>query len=596
MNSKHTFIWFVVAVVLLGFIFGWRFIERPAPPESRQVLPGLHPSAVTSIQIVPNNAPEISAERTNGGWMLTQPVIYPAQSAAIGGLLDALQKLDAAIRITPEELRQNRDANSAYGFATPQMSLVIQSGDDRHEILVGNKTAPGDQVFLRVVGLDGVFVTDVGWLKFIPQSATDWRDATFVHDGTGCDSITLTNGVKIIQLARNPSNHLWEMVRPFPARANGDYITKALQQLQTARVSQFVTDNSNADLTAFGLQPPDMDLWLGNGTNNVTGIYFGKTSTNDASQVYAKREGWNAIVTTSKQPVSPWYGTINDFRDPYLFELTAPVAEIEMMISATNHYILQRQGNGWKIPGESFPVGADSVEFLIRVLANLRVSDFVKDAVTPANLAAYGLKNPSREIVLRSVAGDTNAVIARLLFGNIDKNEIYVRRTDEDFIYAISLEDFNRLPSRENWEFRERSIWNFSETNVTQITVRQKGKTLKILHNGINQWTPAAGSQGIINPPALEEVTHDLGSLYAYAWIARGVSNPAKVGLDPNNLSITVTLKDGQELTVDFGTQLSGDTTLAAVTLGGEKWVFVFPPAFYQLVLSYLSAPVANVP
>jgi hypothetical protein len=34
--------------------------------------------------------------------------------------------------------------------------------------LVGNKTSPGDQVFLRVVGMDGAFVADADWLKFIP--------------------------------------------------------------------------------------------------------------------------------------------------------------------------------------------------------------------------------------------------------------------------------------------------------------------------------------------------------------------------------------------------------------------------------------------
>jgi hypothetical protein len=45
---------------------------------------------------------------------------------------------------------------------------------------------------------------------------------------------------------------------------------------------------------------------------------------------------------------------------------------------------------------------------------------------------------------------------------------------------------------------------------------------------------------------------------------------------------------------VDFG--LSGSqTALAAVTLDGERWAFVFPPTLYQFVLSYLSIP-ANVP
>jgi hypothetical protein len=590
MNSKHTLTWFVIAVALGAFIFFYVYFQRLAAPESLEILPGLRPLAVTSVQVFPNNAPEISVERTNNTWFLTQPVIYPAQKTAVDELMGAVQKLKAALRISPAELSQTHNANSQYGFDTPQISLAIQSGDTRREILIGNKTAPGDQVFLRVVGEEGVFVTDIGWLKYIPKSANDWRDSALVSPANSCDSITLTNGAKIIELHANPVNHLWQMTRPLLARANSDYIAGAVQALRTATVSQFVSDNSNADLTAFGLQPASLDLWLGSASNVVAAIHIGKNSTNDATQVFARRDGWNTVVTTPKQPLSPWFGTVNDFRDPYLIELTAPVAEVEMLGPGTNHYSLQRLAtNAWQIAGEKFPVDPASVQSFIQWLANMHVSEFVKDVVTPADLPAYGVADPTRQIILRSAVGDTNAVIAQLLFGAARTNEVFVRRADENFIYGITPEDFSRLPEGPPWQFRDRSIWNFSENDITQITVRQKGKILQMVHNGINQWSLAAGSQGVINPPAIEEVAHDLGTMAAVAWWARGVGNPADYGLKPNNLSITVTLKNGQAYTVDFGMPLSAQTSLAVVTIDGERWVFIFPPALYQLIMSYLA-------
>jgi Domain of unknown function (DUF4340) len=596
MNSKHTLAWFVVAVALFAFIFVYEYFQHLAVPESLEILPDLRPLAVTSVQVFPNNAPEISVERTNDTWFLTQPVIYPAQKTAVDGLLDSVQKLKAAMRISSAEAGQSHNANAEYGFDTPQISLVIQSGDDRREILVGHKTAPGDQVFLRVVGEEGVFVADVGWLKYIPQSADDWRDSDLISPANNCDSITLTNGAKIIELHANPASHLWQMTRPLVARANSDYIASALQELRSARATQFVSDNPNADLTAFGLQPASLDLWLSSASNVVAAIHLGKDSTNDATQVFARREGWNTIVTTPKQPLSSWFGTVNDFRDPYLLELTAPVAEIEMLGPGTNHYALQQLAtNAWQIAGEKFPVDAASVQSFIQWLANMRVSEFVKDVVTPAELPAFGLAPPARQIILRSAIGDTNAVIAQLLFGSVHTNEVFVRRADENFIYAITPEDFTRLPEGPPWQFRDRSIWNFSENDIAQITVRQHGKTLQMVRNGPNQWSLAAGSQGVINPPAIEEVAHDLGTMAAVAWWARGVDNPADYGLKPDNLSITVTLKNSQSDTVDFGAPLSGQTSLAAVTLDGERWVFIFPPALYQLIMSYLAIP-AGVP
>ena len=121
------------------------------------------------------------------------------------------------------------------------------------------------------------------------------------------------------------------MIRPLQARADTDHITDALQRLAAAHVTQFITDDPKADLAAFGLQPADLDLWLGRGTNLMAAVHVGKSPTNDATQVYAQSaNGWNTVVTTAREPLAPWRGAVNDFRDTRLFELTAPVAEIEV--------------------------------------------------------------------------------------------------------------------------------------------------------------------------------------------------------------------------------------------------------------------------
>ncbi len=584
----------VLALALFAFIVGYHLFVGSKIVEPAEILSGLRPLAVTAVQVSPRNSAEISAVNTNGNWFLTQPVAYPAQSSAIELLLTALQKLKPAQTLTASEIGQNHDANSQMGFNSPSASLVIQSGDERDEIVVGNKTAPGDQVYVRVIGRDGVFVTDTDWLKFIPQSANDWRNTDLAGDTAGCDSIVLTNGTKIIELHRDPTNHLWQMVRPlFPARANGDYISAALQKLQTARISQFVTDNPNVDLSSFGLQPASLDLWLSHGSNVLTAIHVGKASTIDSTQVFARREGWSAVVTTPVLPLSPWMGAPNDFRDPYLFELTTPVAEIEMTGPGTNHFVLRQGASGWTIPGETFPVDADSVQMFIQMLAGLRVSEFVKDVATPADFPQYGLATPSRQIVLRSAVGDTNAVIAQLLFGASRTNGVFVRRSDENAVYAINPEDFASLPSGHAWQFRERSIWNFSEGDVAKITVHQNGKTFEVIHNGPNKWSLAPGSQGVIVPQEIEYIAHDLGELQvgsAAAWWARGLPDPARYGFKPGNLSLTVTLRNGKTFTVDFAPQ-SGVTALAAVTLDGERWAFIFPPDIYQLIVTFLSVP-----
>jgi len=89
---------------------------------------------------------------------------------------------------------------------------------------------------------------------------------------------------------------------------------------------------------------------------------------------------------------------------------------------------------------------------------------------------------------------------------------------------------------------------------------------------------------------------HRLSELTLPAGSPQTQTNAAPFGFKPDNLQITVELKNGTKNTVDFGAEVpAAKTALAAVTLEGERWVFVLPPALYQFVLSYLTIP-TNVP
>jgi hypothetical protein len=592
MNSKTTSIWFVIAAALLAFIFIFEHYLRPVVAGPAPLLPNLRPAAVTGVQVFPAGALEISAVRTNGGWVLARPVSYPAQTAAIEALLDALQKLVPA-KISAAELREQKNSEAEFGFDHPQATLILAAGDQSRQLKVGSRTAPGDQVYLQVPGVDGVFVADAGWLNLIPRAAGEWRDTALVNAGqNGFDWIVLSNNTKgvAIELRRDPTNHFWRMIRPLPARADADRITDALQRLEAASVTRFITDDPKTDPAAFGLQPADLDLWLGRGTNLVTAVHVGKGPADDPTLIYAKREGWNTVVTTAGGPLAPWRGAVNDFRDSRLFELTAPVAEIE--VRGANNFILRQHGsNDWQIVGEKFPADADSVQLFIKALAGLRVAAFVSDVPTKSDLPAYGLATPQREIILRSKAGDTNAVIAELDFGAAQTNGVFVQRPDENFIYAVMPRDFSRLPEAA-WEFRDRRIWDFKVDDVAQITIHQGGRTRQIVHNGPGKWSLVIGSQGLIEGKYIEQTAQMFHQLFAAVWVSHNDTGP-DLGFGTNNLQITFELKSGAKDTVDFGGESPQlQTALAGVTLDGERWAFLFPPALYQLVLSYFTIPV----
>jgi Domain of unknown function (DUF4340) len=598
MNSKTTGFWFVIAAALGVAILAVRHVVHPPAGPDSTVLPQLRAADVTKVRILYTNAPEICAVRTNGQWFLTQPLYYPGQSVAIESLLDAIQKLVPSPRITAAEMREHKNVEADFGFVNPPLSLVIEAGDQPWQLAVGYKTAPGDQVYLHVVGIDGASVVNAQWLDFVPRSPDQWRDTSLINVGrNNFDWIVLTNGPKIVELRRNPTNGLWRMLRPLQARADAERIADSLQRLQTARVLQFVTDDPKADLTAYGLQPADTDLWLSGQSNLVTALHIGKSPADDSTLVYARREGWNTVFKVAKDALSPWRMAVNDFRDPYLLGFTPPVAEVEVTGPSTNNnFIVRQQGsNDWTIVGEKFAADTESVQRFIKDLAGLRTSEFVKDVVTAPDLPAYGLDDPSRKIILRSTAGDTNSVIVQLNFGTNQDNKIFVRRSDEDFIYAVTVADFHQRLPEAGWQLRDRHIWNFSPADVAQITIHQHGKTRQIVRSSSGKWSLAPGSTGVIAGANVEQTVERLSQLTAAAWAGRNESAP-EWGFAPDNLQVTIELKDGKKFTVDFGLEIRQlQTALAAVTLDGERWTFEFPPVAYQFVLSYLMIP-ANVP
>jgi len=590
MNPKNTWVWIAVAAGLFVLVLFQQRHARELDSGPVMVLPNLKPAAVTSIQIRPGARTNIRAERTNGVWQLTEPLVYPAQAASIENLLMRLQRLTPAPYIAARELRNRAKVDQEYGFVAPQASIIIEQPDYPVHLLVGARTAPGDQVFLQVVGAGGVYVVSADFLKYIPRSADDWRDTTLIDlKGVVFDRLSVTNGAKIFELRRDATNEPWGMVYPLQARAYNARTEESLQLLQSVTICQFLPGDPRADLEAFGFQPPDLELAFGLGTNTVARLQFGRSLTNDTRLVYARRLGVHGIVTVPKDLLAPWYGRVNDFRDPSLVTLTGPVAEID--VRGMDSFSLQQQTNGsWRVMPQGFRADAGLVKDLLARLSALQVVEFTKDVIIAPDLPEYGLASPVRQYILKSPTanaggGATNTLMVEVDFGTNQADKTFARRADENFVYAVKRADFERLPSA-SFQMRDRRIWNISTNDVVRATIRQQGKARQIVRNGPYDW---ALTPGIDNVLAVEDTVSGLCQLTAVAWVGRGAADRIRYGFNDNSHQITLELRNGEKATVEFNGAAPSGVAYGSVTLDGEPWVFECPAWLYRYVQSHLS-------
>lgn len=595
MNSKSTWVWLTIAAVLFATVFAVDKYGRKKPPEMVALLPDFKAAAVTSVQFTPAGPQEIRVERTNRSWQLVRPISYPAQATSVEMLLHALERLAPAVTISAAEVRQRTNADAAFGF-DKRTTLTLYSGAQSRQLVIGNQTAPGDQIYVQVVGTEGVFVVDARLLQLLPGKVDDWRDTGLVDLRTiTFDHLVVSNATTLLHLKQENTNALWRLTYPLTARADNFRLMDALQKLHGTRVAGFVTDDPRSDTESFGFQNPELELTLAQGTNTITALQFGKSPTNDSTLVYARRAGFPTIVTIERQLLELWLAPLEKFRDPYLVSRQRGVDEIE--IQGTENFILQRTAtNAWKFADSDLPVDAGFVgQFLVTLVAAPIVR--FNDSITEADLPKYGLTTPARQIKLRGKAanGGTNELIAELALGEVNVKDgiAFVRRADENPVYSIEIADYARL-AMASWKLRDRKIWRFAETNVVRVTAQRAGRTIDVRRSGLNSWAFAAGSQGILNGAAVEETVHRFGELDALAWIGQGETDREKFGFGPDKLTVTFELKNGTKHEVEFGGESPDQYAYGAVKLGEQTWFFECPKVPFEYLKFYLLGTTAT--
>src|SRR5439155_16471440 len=129
--------WISTAAALFAFIFFYQRHAHKNPTGPVRLLANFKAADVTSVQVHPEGQLEIRAERTNGTWVLTQPLAYLAEPAVVESLLVVLERLTPATYITRRELAARPKAEEEYGFTSPQTTINLWRRNYRSILFIG---------------------------------------------------------------------------------------------------------------------------------------------------------------------------------------------------------------------------------------------------------------------------------------------------------------------------------------------------------------------------------------------------------------------------------------------------------------------------
>jgi len=591
-----------MAAALFAFIFLYERHLGTSPAEGQpppRLLPRLQLAQVAAIQARRTNQFFIRAERHGESWRLTAPLSYPGAPVAVERLLTGLEAAVVFTRLSPREISRRGQQPADYGLDSPQASVVLEQGNDRVELQFGLHTTAGDQVYVQQVGVPGISVVDAALLDLLPVSLHEWRNLALVDwRGGEPDTVEIARPDGGLCLQRDLTNQVWQLSRP-RLRADQFQVAALLEKIQQARVLRFVTDDPAADLESYGLAPPQAELVAARGSNVLQRVQLGKNPPGDPTNYYARLMNWTNVVLVPKALVEALQTPASEYRDRRLLTLQ-PESVSWIEVRSSEPFTLRRQTNGSWIAGETAPADAAFIQEWLRHLGQLRVIEFVKDVVT--DFSPYGLAQPARQYLLRgavtNATGATNALLADLQFGSNTLDKVYVRRADEDSVYAIRYWDYYPMPTAA-WQLRDHRVWTFTTNQVQRVFVRERGRQRVLSRSASGEWSLTAGVPGEINPFALEEMAYRFGELTAPTWTARGASELPRYGFGATNLQVAIELKTGetnQTLTLDFGGPAPTRFPYAAAQVDGQVWIFEFPWALFQPLASALGLPLGDPP
>lgn len=600
MNTKNTWGLVAAAAALFAFIY---FVERGADagkhlPSEHKLLTGLQSALVNRIEVQAGTN-TLAVERTNGLWRVVTPVVYPALQPRIKAFLDECDKLTWTSTIHATELAESPKGLADYGLQPPRAQITLLQNGHKLELKIGDETPVGGQRYVQLDDDVQAFVVDGKIVNMLPPAAAFWRSPNLLPDPLPVfNRIELHASGRVMELQKDETNQLWRIVRPIPARADNTRIKDLIQQWKVWPVRQFVSDDPQVNRDNFGLKTPDLELILGQGTNDVFSLQFGTSPTNTTDFVYALRSSHTNIVLAPTQWLDPLKSSFTEFRDRRLLAFPVGAADT-VMVRGEESFTLQRQTNGtWSILGQTnFVVDNGLANELLVNLNSLDVVDYVKDIVT--DWTPYGLAQPQYSYV--ALAGGTNpppagtnTVVAELDLGATSAGRVFARRPDENSVYALSEIDALKLP-RAVYQLRDRRIWNFTTNEVKQIHIEQNGVVRDLTRNTNNSWVLAQGSQGVINPFAIEETLYRLGELRATKWVARGVNQLSRYGINTSSHAITLTLQHSngtsEKLLLRLGNLTPAHNAYAAILLDGSPVVFELPQVVNDYISTYLNAP-----
>lgn len=559
MKLKTTIILLVVAIIGISYIFLYEKKQLPQEEWARlqkKVIPDFKSSIVKKIELNNENGKIVLEKAENDFWHIVEPLRLRADNSEVNSILSEFEFMNK-IGSFKEDGDKPFDLKD-YGLDAPKTSITmytdvppkrdkiqITGPKDKYTVLVGQKLAAGDNVYIKLDTSDEVLVVPGILYDKVSKNILDLRSKwVFTFDKEAVDDLQIkTSDYNIVC---NKKGRFWRLIEPVNDLADLEKIKDLLGKFKSLQVEKtdFITEEST-DLVKYGLNNPRFTVSLKE-KGLTQSVMFGHSLDN---KVYVKRADEPTIfflkdtilIDLSKKP--------NDFRDRKVVRFdsigTYGINKLEIKTPSDVIAIEKSLDLDWVITKPvNLYADQDAVKNFIEKVKTLEIDDFVSDK--PGDLSVYGLENPTFEI---SVTKEEDKELAKFYVGKElqEGNKCYVKRINEEPVYTVPTTEFYDKISDALLAFRDRLVSDFNRDLVKKLVIEKPDRTFvceitkRRDAEGQFEWDLSEPIQTVADTEAINQIVWDLSFLKVERYITKAPQDLKQFGLVNPEIKVSVT-------------------------------------------------------
>lgn len=442
MNPRTTGLLLLAALLLGAFVYVYEIREdedgggRAAAGD--ELFAGIDADDVAWIELSTTDDRAVRAEREGGGWRLTRPGTYEADSVALSGMASQLAGLDIEGRVEGDAPLED------FGLGDAAEVVRFEAAGSVYTLSMGKRTPVGSNTYVRGDPGSGIAYVSTWRTNALRKRLADLRDRRVIDfDHASVDRVEVAWPDGGVTLAR--SDGTWRLVRPVSEPADRATVETLLSDLAFLRADDFV-EQPLSDEEA-GLDAPVGRVRIAGADDEgepfALDLAFGDVR--DAHRIVRGPTGTLYLVEVERLDDIP--REVLAYRDKALGDFDVADARglaLTFSTDARTRVFEARLASGrWRSVPEAVP--EERVRAMVTALSRLEATAIVADAMGEAERAALGLEPPRVRV---RVTGAQGEVLADVVFGlrQPDRGTLAMR-ADSPIVYRVDETVAHAVPT-----------------------------------------------------------------------------------------------------------------------------------------------------